>query len=87
MKLRKIDGENLAEDLDREAELKIALANIEGESTTKQIELNNKINAIKQEQRTKDNNDKKNKNYCVNKKKVKQFIYEKIQTQKGKNPE
>ena len=54
MKLRKIDGENLAEDLDREAELKIALANIEGESTTKQIELNNKINAIKQEQRTKD---------------------------------
>jgi len=27
------------------------------------------------EQRTKDNNNKKNKNYCVNKKKVKQFIY------------
>ena len=54
MATRKIDGKNLAEDLDKEAELKIALANIEGESTTKQIELNNKINAIKQEQRTKD---------------------------------
>ena len=54
MATRKIDGQNLAEDLDKEAQLKIDLANIEGESTTKQIELNNKINAIKQEQRTKD---------------------------------
>lgn len=42
-------GENRAEDLDKEAELEINLANIIGESTTKQIELNNKINAIKAE--------------------------------------
>ena len=46
MELRKVDGENTAADLDREADLKIALANITGESLTKQIELNNKINAI-----------------------------------------
>jgi len=37
------------EDLDKLAQLEIDLANIRGESTTKQIELNNKINAIKQE--------------------------------------
>ena len=40
-------SENMAEDLDKEAELLINLANIRQESTTKQIELNNKINAIK----------------------------------------
>jgi hypothetical protein len=42
-------GENTAEDLDRLAELEINLFNIQQESGTKQIELNNKINAIKQE--------------------------------------
>ena len=42
-------SENMPEDLDKLAELEIALADIVGESTTKQIELNNKINAIKQE--------------------------------------
>jgi len=36
-------------DLDALAEKQINLANIEGESTTKQIELNNKINAIQAE--------------------------------------
>tara|TARA_R100000734_G_scaffold18857_1_gene16813 strand:- start:102 stop:1541 length:1440 start_codon:yes stop_codon:yes gene_type:complete len=41
------------EDLDREAQLEINLANIRGESLTKQIELNNKINAIKKEAQTK----------------------------------
>jgi hypothetical protein len=46
MKLTKVDGDNKAEELDREAELKINLANITAESLTKQIELNNKINAI-----------------------------------------
>lgn len=39
-------SENMQEDLDKEAELLINLANIRAESTTKQIELNNKINAI-----------------------------------------
>ena len=47
MKIRAIDGDNSKEDLDKKAELEINLANIIGESTTKQIELNNKINAIK----------------------------------------
>ena len=42
-------SENMPEDLDKLAELEIALVDIVGESTTKQIELNNKINAIKQE--------------------------------------
>ena len=42
-------SENTAEDLDKLAELQIALFNIQQESGTKQIELNNKINAIKQE--------------------------------------
>ena len=42
-------SENTAEDLDRLAELEITLLNIQQESGTKQIELNNKINAIKQE--------------------------------------
>tara|TARA_R100000655_G_scaffold66129_1_gene104560 strand:+ start:5907 stop:7769 length:1863 start_codon:yes stop_codon:yes gene_type:complete len=42
-------SENTAEDLDRLAELEINLFNIQQESGTKQIELNNKINAIKQE--------------------------------------
>ena len=46
MELRKVDGKNTAEDLDREAELRINLADIIGESSGKQIELNNKINAI-----------------------------------------
>ena len=49
METRKVDGENIAADLDREAELQINLANIIAESTTKQIELNNKVNAIKAE--------------------------------------
>ena len=49
MELTKVDGENKAEELDREAELEIALANIKAESLTKQIELNNKINAITKE--------------------------------------
>lgn len=42
-------SENLEEDLDKLAELEINLFNIQQESGTKQIELNNKINAIKQE--------------------------------------
>lgn len=42
-------GENVAEDLDTLAEKEIALANIQQESFTKQIELNNKINGIKQQ--------------------------------------
>ena len=42
------------EDLDKLAQLEITLANIRGESTTKQIELNNKINSIKQEGAAKD---------------------------------
>ena len=42
-------GENMQEDLDKEAELLINLANIRAESTTKQIELNNKINSIEAE--------------------------------------
>ena len=49
MELRKVDGKNTAEDLDREAELRIALFDIIGESSGKQIELNNKINAIQAE--------------------------------------
>ena len=47
MELRKVDGENTAADLDQEAQLQIDLFNIVQESTTKQIELNNKINSIK----------------------------------------
>ena len=43
-----------AADLDALAEKQIALAGIEGESTTKQIELNNKINAIKAEAQSKE---------------------------------
>ena len=39
----------MAEDLDKLADLEVELANITEESTTKQIELNNKINSIKQE--------------------------------------
>jgi len=42
-------GENTAADLDREAELLIAVANLRQESGTKQIELNNKINGIVRE--------------------------------------
>ena len=42
-------GENTAADLDREAELLIAVANLRQESGTKQIELNNKINSIVRE--------------------------------------
>jgi len=42
-------GENTQADLDKEAELLIKLADIRAESTTKQIELNNKINAIEAE--------------------------------------
>ena len=42
-------GENMQEDLDKEAELLINLADIRAESTTKQIELNNKINSIEAE--------------------------------------
>ena len=49
MELRKVDGKNTAEDLDREAELRIALFDIIGESSGKQIELNNKINSIQAE--------------------------------------
>ena len=47
-------GENMQEDLDKEAELLINLANIRQESTTKQIELNNKINQINNETRAKE---------------------------------
>jgi hypothetical protein len=46
-------SENMAEDLDAEAQLQIDLANIKQESVTKQIELNNKINAIEAETRAK----------------------------------
>ena len=49
MKLTKVDGDNTAEELDREAELQMNVFRIQQESTTKQIELNNKINAIKAE--------------------------------------
>ena len=42
-------SESGEEDLDALAEKEIALANIRAESTTKQIELNNKINAIEKE--------------------------------------
>ena len=42
-------SEQMAEDLDALAEKEIALANIKGESATKQIELNNKINSIEKE--------------------------------------
>ena len=42
-------SENMAEDLDALADKEIALANIKGESATKQIELNNKINSIERE--------------------------------------
>ena len=48
-------SENLEEDLDNLAQKEIELANIRGESFTKQIELNNKINAIKQETINKNN--------------------------------
>jgi hypothetical protein len=41
-------SESMDEDLDALAQKEIELANIRGESVTKQIELNNKINAIKQ---------------------------------------
>tara|TARA_R100000654_G_scaffold14221_1_gene30663 strand:+ start:485 stop:1954 length:1470 start_codon:yes stop_codon:yes gene_type:complete len=46
MELTKVDGDNSAAELDRKAELEINLADIKAESLTKQIELNNKINAI-----------------------------------------
>ena len=46
-------GESSAEDLDREAQAEIDLFNIKQESITKQIELNNKINAIRKEAETK----------------------------------
>tara|TARA_R100000329_G_scaffold30586_1_gene28265 strand:+ start:15600 stop:17036 length:1437 start_codon:yes stop_codon:yes gene_type:complete len=46
-------GQSMAEDLDKEAQAEIDLFNIQAESTTKQIELNNKINAIKKEAETK----------------------------------
>lgn len=49
MKLTKVDGDNKAAELDREAELQMNVFRIQQESTTKQIELNNKINAIKAE--------------------------------------
>lgn len=49
MELTKVDGENKAEELDKEAELQMNVFRIQQESTTKQIELNNKINAIKAE--------------------------------------
>ena len=42
-------GENTEEDLNREAELRIALANIQEESAGKQLEINNKINTIRKE--------------------------------------
>jgi len=42
-------SENMEEDLEKLTQLEINLANIQQESTTKQIELNNKINAIRQE--------------------------------------
>jgi hypothetical protein len=42
-------SENMDEDLDALADKEITLANIRGESATKQIELNNKINSIERE--------------------------------------
>ena len=45
-------GETMAADLDKEAQAEIDLFNIKAESLTKQIELNNKINAIKKEAET-----------------------------------
>ena len=48
-------NESMDEDLDALAQKEIELANIRGESVTKQIELNNKINAIKQETINKNN--------------------------------
>jgi hypothetical protein len=53
MELTKVDGDNSAAELDRKAELEINLADIKAESLTKQIELNNKINAITAEGRLK----------------------------------
>ncbi|QDP57127.1 MAG: hypothetical protein Tp172MES593141_8 [Prokaryotic dsDNA virus sp.] len=53
METRKVDNEFLESDLDAEAQLRIDLANIQQESTTKQIELNNKINAIEAEAQAK----------------------------------
>jgi|TARA_R110001592_G_scaffold120632_4_gene325260 hypothetical protein len=49
MSLREIDGKNTEADLEKEAELRIAIADITAESTTKQIELNNKLNSIRAE--------------------------------------
>jgi len=46
-------SENMQEDLQKLADLEINLANIRQESTTKQIELNNKINAIEAQQEAK----------------------------------
>ena len=43
------NSESLEEDLDKLADLEVALADIRAESTTKRIELNNKINAIEKE--------------------------------------
>ena len=47
-------SESLEEDLDKLADLEVALADIRAESTTKQIELNNKINGIKREAEAKE---------------------------------
>ncbi len=47
-------SENLEEDLDKLADLEVSLADIRAESTTKQIELNNKINGIKREAEAKE---------------------------------
>jgi len=47
-------SESLEEDLDKLADLEVALADIRIESTTKQIELNNKINGIKREAEAKE---------------------------------
>jgi phage-related protein len=47
-------SESLEEDLDTLADLEVALADIRIESTTKQIELNNKINGIKREAEAKE---------------------------------
>ena len=47
-------NESLAEDLDEQAQLEVNLFNIKQESITKQIELNNKINAIKREAEAKE---------------------------------
>jgi hypothetical protein len=46
-------SKNMKEDLQKLADLEINLANIRQESTTKQIELNNKINAIEAQQEAK----------------------------------